>query len=342
MRRRQARGRTMLVGRLSGVVLASCVALNLAGGGTALADQERFAQPDAALQAFIGALGTGDPARLGGLFGPEHMDEILGDDPAAARADMAKVYADAERAAALRPAGADRMAARADRARFSAAAGGGAAPRPAGGAGMVGVVGREAWPFPVPLVRDADGWRFDAAAGAEEIADRRTGRNELAAIEVMRAYVDAQREYASADHGGDGVLEYAQRIASTGDKRDGLYWPTAEGEAPSPFGPFVAEVGDYLEGRQAGAPYHGYYFRVLTGQGPNAPGGAYGYVINGHMVAGFAMLAWPATYDDTGVMSFLVGPNGAVLEADLGPDTAERARAITTYDPGPSWQPSTD
>jgi hypothetical protein len=300
----------MLVGRLSGVVLASCVALNLAGGGTALADQERFAQPDAALQAFIGALGTGDPARLGGLFGPEHMDEILGDDPVAARADMAKVYADAERAAALRPAGADRM---------------------------VVVVGREAWPFPVPLVRDADGWRFDAAAGAEEIADRRIGRNELAAIEVMRAYVDAQREYASEDHGGDGVLEYAQRIASTGDKRDGLYWPTAEGEAPSPFGPFVAEAGGYLEGRQAGAPYHGYYFRVLTGQGPNAPGGAYGYVINGHMVAGFAMLAWPATYDDTGVMSFLVGPNGVVLEADLGPDTAERARAITTYDPGPSW-----
>jgi hypothetical protein len=305
----------MLVGRLSGVVLASCVALNLAGGGTALADQERFAQPDAALQAFIGALGTGDPARLGGLFGPEHMDEILGDDPVAARADMAKVYADAERAAALRPAGADRM---------------------------VVVVGREAWPFPVPLVRDADGWRFDAAAGAEEIADRRIGRNELAAIEVMRAYVAAQREYASEDHGGGGVLDYAQRIASTGDKRDGLYWPTAEGEAPSPFGPFVAEAGDYLEGRQAGAPYHGYYFRVLTGQGPNAPGGAYGYVINGHMVAGFAMLAWPATYDDTGVMSFLVGPNGVVLEADLGPDTAERARAITTYDPGPSWQPSTD
>src|SRR3954470_13727732 len=166
MRRRQARGRTMLVGRLSGVVLASCVALDLAGGGTALADQERFAQPDAALQAFIGALGTGDPARLGGLFGPEHMDEILGDDPVAARADMAKVYADAERAAALRPAGADRM---------------------------VVVVGREGCASPAPLGRDADGGRFDPPAGAEEIADRRTGRNELAAIEVMRAYVDAQR-----------------------------------------------------------------------------------------------------------------------------------------------------
>src|SRR3954471_16365873 len=315
MRRRQARGRTMLVGRLSGVVLASCVALNLAGGGTALADQERFAQPDAALQAFIGALGTGDPARLGGLFGPEHMDEILGDDPAAARADIARVYADAERAAALRPAGADRM---------------------------VVVVGREAWPFPVPLVRDADGWRFDAAAGSEEIADRRIGRNELAAIEVMRAYVRAQREYASEDHIGDGVLEYAQRIASTGDERDGLYWPTKEGETPSPFGPFVAEAGYYLEGREAGAPYHGYHFRVLTGQGPDAPGGAYSYVINGHMVAGFALLAWPAAYGDTGVMSFLVANNGVVLEADRGPDTDVRTHAMVAYDPDPSRQSSTD
>ena len=158
----------------------------------------------------------------------------------------------------------------------------------------------------------------------------------------MRAYVTAQREYASEDRTGDGVLEYAQRIASTGEKRDGLYWPTREGEAPSPFGPFVAEAGDYLEGRDAGAPYHGYYFRVLTAQGPNAPGGAYSYVINGHMVAGFALLAWPAAYDDTGVMSFLVGPNGVVLESDLGPDTAERARVITAFDPDPSWKPSTD
>ena len=305
----------MLGERLTGPMLAACLGLMAAGGGAALADQERFAQPDAALQAFVGALGTGDPARLAELFGPEHMDEILGDDPVAARADIAKVYADAERAAALRPAGADRM---------------------------VVVVGREAWPFPVPIVHDSEGWRFDAAAGAEEITNRRIGRNELSAIEVMRAFVKAEREYASEDRTGDGVLEYAQRIASTGDKRDGLYWPTKEGETPSPFGPFVAEAGDYLEGRQAGAPYHGYYFRVLTGQGPNAPGGAYSYVINGHMVAGFALLAWPAAYGDTGVMSFLVGPNGVVLEADLGPDTAERARAITAYDPDPSWQPSTD
>ncbi len=302
-------------GWLTRVLLVAAVALPLASRA-ALADQRSFATPEAALAALVEALGAPDPDKaMADVFGTEHLDAVMGDDPVAARADLQKVYAAAKKVAALRPDGPDRFTV---------------------------VVGRVAWPLPVPLVRAADGWRFDSAAGVEEITNRRIGRNELAAIEVMRAYVDAQREYASEDHGGDGVLEYAQRITSTGDKRDGLYWPTAEGEAPSPFGPFVAEAGDYLEGRQAGAPYHGYYFRVLTGQGPNAPGGAYGYVINGHMVAGFAMLAWPATYDDTGVMSFLVGPNGVVLEADLGPGTAERVRTITTYDPDPSWQPSTD
>ncbi len=302
-------------GWLTRVLLVAAVALPLASRA-ALADQRSFATPEAALAALVEALGAADPDKaMADVFGTEHLDAVMGDDPVAARADLRKVHAAAKKVAALRPDGPDRFTV---------------------------VVGRVAWPLPVPLVRAADGWRFDSAAGVEEITNRRIGRNELAAIEVMRAYVDAQREYASEDHGGDGVLEYAQRITSTGDKRDGLYWPTAEGEAPSPFGPFVAEAGDYLEGRQAGAPYHGYYFRVLTGQGPNAPGGAYGYVINGHMVAGFAMLAWPATYDDTGVMSFLVGPNGVVLEADLGPGTAERVRTITTYDPDPSWRPSTD
>lgn len=302
-------------GWLTRVLLVAAVALPLASRA-ALADQRSFATPEAALAALVEALGAADPDKaMADVFGTEHLDAVMGDDPVAARADLQKVHAAAKKVAALRPDGPDRFTV---------------------------VVGRVAWPLPVPLVRAADGWRFDSAAGVEEITNRRIGRNELAAIEVMRAYVDAQREYAGEDHGGDGVLEYARRITSTGDKRDGLYWPTAEGEAPSPFGPFVAEAGDYLEGRQAGAPYHGYYFRVLTGQGPNAPGGAYGYVINGHMVAGFAMLAWPATYDDTGVMSFLVGPNGVVLEADLGPGTAERVRTITTYDPDPSWQPSTD
>jgi hypothetical protein len=305
----------MLVERLARVFLPACVGLMLVCPASARADQERFAEPEAALKAFVEVLRLADPARLGDLFGAENLHELVGDDPEEAKADLARAYASAKDTASLRPDGPDRM---------------------------IMVIGRSAWPFPVPLIREADGWRFDTAAGVEEIANRRVGRNELAAIEVLHAYVEAQRVYASADRDGDGVLEYAQHLASTGEQRDGLYWPTAAGDEPSPFGPFMAEVDDYLQGRQAGEPYRGYSFRVLTGQGPQAPGGAYSYVINGNMVAGFALFAWPAEYGDSGVMSFLVGNDGVVLETDLGPDTAERARAITVYDPDRAWQRTTD
>jgi len=309
------KGRSMLVERLARAFLPACVGLMLVCPASARADQERFAEPEAALKAFVEVLRLADPARLGDLFGAENLHELVGDDPEEAKADLTHAYASAKDTASLRPDGPDRM---------------------------IMVIGRSAWPFPVPLVREADGWRFDTEAGVEEIANRRVGRNELAAIEVLHAYVEAQRVYTSADRDGDGVLEYAQHLASTGEQRDGLYWPTAAGDEPSPFGPFLAEVDDYLQGRQAGEPYRGYSFRVLTGQGPQAPGGAYSYVINGNMVAGFALFAWPAEYGDSGVMSFLVGNDGVVLEADLGPDTAERARAITAYDPDPSWRRTTD
>jgi hypothetical protein len=309
-------GRSMLVERWARAFLPACVGLMLVcPSGAQAADQERFAEPEAALKAFVEVLRLADPARLGDLFGAENLHELVGDDPEEAKADLARAYASAKDTASLRPDGPDRM---------------------------IMVIGHSAWPFPVPLVREADGWRFDTASGVEEIANRRVGRNELAALEVLRAYVEAQRVYASQDRDGDGVLEYAQHLASTGEQRDGLYWPTAAGEEPSPFGPFLAEVSDYLQGRQVGEPYRGYSFRVLTGQGPQAPGGAYSYVINGNMVAGFALLAWPAEYGDSGVMSFLVGNDGIVLETDLGPDTAEKARAITVYDPDRAWQRTTD
>jgi hypothetical protein len=309
-------GRSMLVVRLARAFLPACVGLMLVcPSGAQAADQERFAEPEAALKAFVEVLRLADPVRLGDLFGTENLHELVGDDPEEAKADLTRAYASARDTASLRPDGPDRM---------------------------IMVIGRSAWPFPVPLVREADGWRFDTAAGVEEIANRRVGRNELAAIEVLHAYVEAQRVYASADRDGDGVLEYAQHLASTGEQRDGLYWPTAADDEPSPFGPFMAEVDDYLQGRQAGEPYRGYSFRVLTGQGPQAPGGAYSYVINGNMVAGFALFAWPAEYGDSGVMSFLVGNDGIVLETDLGPDTAEKARAITVYDPDRAWQRTTD
>jgi hypothetical protein len=301
--------------RLARAFLPVCVGLMLVCPARARADQERFAEPEVALKAFVEVLRSADLARLGDLFGAEHLHELVGDDPEEARADLTRAYASAKDTASLRPDGPDRM---------------------------IMVIGRTAWPFPVPLIREVDGWRFDTAAGVEEIVNRRVGHNELAAIEVMRAYAEAQRVYASEDRDGDLVLEYAQHLASTGEQHDGLYWPTAAGEEPSPFGPFLAEVNDYLQGRQAGEPYRGYSFRVLTGQGPHAPGGAYSYVINGNMVAGFALLAWPATYGDSGVMSFLVTNDSIVLEADLGPETTERARAITAYDPDPAWRRTTD
>jgi hypothetical protein len=201
------------------------------------------------------------------------------------------------------------------------------------------LIGDKAWPLPIPIVRTGDRWRFATEEGREEIVNRRIGGNERNAIYVLRAYVDAQREYASADRDGDGVLQYARKLGSTPGKRDGLYWPAdiAKGEDPSPFGPLVAEAGAYMKGRAAGEPYRGYYFRILSGQGKSAPGGAYGYVINGRMLAGFAMVAYPAEYGETGVMSFIVNQNGKVYEKDLGRETVKLGSTMTSFDPGKGW-----
>jgi hypothetical protein len=209
---------------------------------------------------------------------------------------------------------------------------------------MVIQVGKNNWALPIPIVKAGKAWHFDAAAGMDEILDRRIGHDELNAIQVCRAYVQAQREYFSKDHDGDKVLEYAQRIASTPGQTDGLYWPeTGEGER-SPMGPMAAEAAK--EGLTektptgASAPYHGYYYKILTGQGPNAPGGAYSYVLNGNMVAGFALLAYPAQYASTGIVTFLVGPNGIVYEKDLGLKTEEVVTSLNVYDPDTTWKKS--
>jgi hypothetical protein len=202
------------------------------------------------------------------------------------------------------------------------------------------MVGFDASPFPIPLRRVEGGWRYDPAAGAEEMLDRRIGANELATIRVMRAYPGVQLRYASSDRMGDGVRQYAMRIASSPGRRDGLYWESSEGEEQSPVGALLADAAS--RGRAAGAPYHGYRYRILTRQGPNAAGGAYDYVINGRMVAGFALLAYPADYGETGVMSFMINQNGTLFEADLGARTAARAAAINAFDPGPGWHPEAE
>lgn len=200
-------------------------------------------------------------------------------------------------------------------------------------------IGTDRWPFPIPLTKEAGGWRWDTEAGKEEILARRIGRNELAAIEACRGYADAQREYYAANPQGDALLQFAQRIGSTPGKRDGLYWETNEGEAPSPLGPLIATArGEgYAAPGSTPQPYHGYLYKILNAQGFHAPGGSYSYMARGRMIGGFALVAFPAEWDNSGVMTFMVNQDGVVYQKDLGPQTASLAPAIKAFDPDKSW-----
>lgn len=202
-------------------------------------------------------------------------------------------------------------------------------------------VGRDLWPFPAALVKGADGWSFDAAGARDEVLLRRIGENELDVIDLMHGYVRAQAAYRAADPDGDGLRTFADAVISDAGERDGLYWPSEPGAPESPIGDFMARAaadGYTFDGAdQDPEPYLGYYFRVLTRQGAAAPGGAMDYVVNGHMAAGHALLAFPANYGDTGVMSFMVAEGDVVYEADLGTDTLNVAAAIEAFDPGEGW-----
>ena len=205
------------------------------------------------------------------------------------------------------------------------------------------VIGRDDWPYPIPIVREGHVWRFDLKAGIEQVLDRRIGENELHAIEVSRAYVEAQREFAAGRRLAGQPEEYAQQLASSDRKHDGLYWPVRAGEKQSPLGPLVAvaEANGYGPPPAAAGDsraFEGYYFRILNGQGPHAPTGARSYVVNGRMTGGFALIAFPARWGDSGVMTFLVNQNGIVFQKDLGPETTRLARQITVYDPDRSWR----
>ncbi|MGL5016776.1 MAG: DUF2950 domain-containing protein [Luteolibacter sp.] len=192
------------------------------------------------------------------------------------------------------------------------------------------VIGAEAWPFPVPIVKTDKGWHFDSDTGIEEIVNRRIGENELAVIEQMLAYIDAQFAYAGADRDQSGVLKFARKFHSSPGKHDGLYWPLENGDnsEPSPAGPEIKDSGE---------AHTGYHFKILTAQGEAAPAGKYDYIVNGHYIGGVALIAWPAVYGETGVMSFMVNHYGSLHEKDLGPDTAKLASAITEYNPGEGW-----
>ena len=277
------------------------------------AEQKTFATPDEAVNALMAALKADDDAALISIFGDTHKDLVVTPDRAANSVGRAKAAAAMQTYHLLEERGADKR---------------------------VLVIGDQAWPFPIPLVKSGQGWRFATEEGEDELVNRRIGANERNAIFVLRAYLDAQKAYASSDRNGDGVLQYAQRLGSTPGKHDGLYWPAdaAKGEEQSPFGPLVAESAAYLKGHKAGEPYRGYHFRILTRQGKNAPGGAYSYVINGRMIAGFAMVAYPAQYGESGVMSFIVSHNGKVFEKNLGKNSTEIGAKMTAFDPGPGWK----
>jgi hypothetical protein len=295
---------------------AALMVLMTVGGVNALAQPQAFPSAEAAAQALRDALEAEDGEAFRAIFGPEYADDLIGSDITILREELRQTREAMRAATALLPEADERV---------------------------ILTIGRQAYPFPVPIVREGDGWYFDGAAGLEEILDRRIGENELAAIEALRAYVQAQIDYASADRDSDQVLEYAQRVVSTAGERDGLYWASAPGEPVSPFGPFIAEISALLEGKAVGDAYRGYYYRVLKEQTESAPGGAYDYVINGNMIAGFGLLAWPAEYGETGVMTFQVSHQGAVFQADLGPETTETVAAVAAYDPdAAAWTEVTD
>ena len=199
------------------------------------------------------------------------------------------------------------------------------------------LIGRDDYPFSIPIVKRGDSWHFDAAGGREELLARRIGRNELSVVQVCLAYVDAQNEFAQTTKVGN-LSVYAQRLVSTPGTRNGLYWPAGAGEAQSPMGEAVAlaTLGGYRVG--SGEPYHGYYYKILTKQGPNAPGGAHDYVVNGKMIGGFALVAWPAQYGNSGIATFMVNHDGTVFEKDLGSKTSVLAPKISTFNPDASWK----
>jgi len=315
--------------------------------------QARFASPEEAMRALVDAAKAKDRGALADIFGAEHQAEMFSGDQVQDNEEMDEFAADVQESAKLE---------KVDDTRFTL------------------LIGTENWPFPMPIVKDENQWRFDSEAGQAELMNRRVGQNELSTILTCRAYVLAQREFFDQRfdqqqedmENNDGVAEYARRFMSSPGRRDGLYWDTAEGEKPSPLGVLVASARaegygatgqsdeqsrldlqqvnlvnvlqvdqshdrDGSSPTQSRNPYHGYYFKILTRQGPHADGGQYDYVINGNMIAGFALVAFPDKWGSSGVMTFVVNQQGRVYQTNLGPETASIAGALDEFNPDSSW-----
>ncbi len=279
-------------------------------------NQQHFASPKAALAALVDAAKRNDHDRLLAILGPGSADLISsGDEVADRHAEAHFVQRTKQRIKFVKD----------------------------GDATVIAHIGKDDYPFPIPIVKEGNGWRFDTAAGREELLNRRIGANELHTIAACHAYVDAQREYASRDRIGSAVHEYAQKFRSEPGKQDGLYWEVGGGEHPSPMGPLIAvATTEGYKLKEAGAepaPFHGYFFKILTAQGAQAPEGARSYIVDGHMTGGFALVAYPVQYGSSGIMTFIVNQQGIVFQKNLGEKTAEIAAAMTQYDPDDSWDP---
>jgi hypothetical protein len=283
----------------------------------AAASQKLFSSPEDALKGLVEAVKAGDKAALDQIFGPAAKDLRSSDEVQAAAEFEEFTKHVAEKTSLVKE----------------------------NDSKVIIYLGNENWPFPIPLVKRNDQWFFDTEAGKEEILNRRIGEDELTAILVCRSYVKAQRDYVLKDWDGDGILAYAQKLRSDPGKKNGLFWRHAPGEAVSPLGELVAQAR--IEGykkaksvfKEQPVPFHGYYFKILTKQGEHAPGGKYNYIINGNMVGGFGLVAFPSDWGKSGVMAFIVNQQGKVFQKNLGPDTLKIAQDMQSYDPDVTWTP---
>jgi len=310
-KRQTSLARILTISLLAGLWAQSPLHLQAA---TAPGGEQTFATPNDAIKALRAAIETDDQPALARIFGPQIHELMTGDK--VQDANNEKMFA-------------AKMAEKCD-------------PVGDGDNKITLVIGDEEWPMPIPLVKADDQWYFDTASGKEEIINRHVGRDEIEAINVCRVYVKAQRRYARENPQGGAETAYAQHLKSKPGQKDGLYWPVSAGERKSPFGSLVAEAeseGYVVHARGTGRhPFHGYYFRILTQQGGSAPGGAMDYITNGSLTQGFALVAYPETWDQSGVMTFIVNQDGKVYQKNLGEDTASIARSMKKYDPDSSWE----
>ena len=297
---------------LPGKIACWTAAVAILASVSAASAQQSFKSPEDAAQALVNAAKDNWPKGVIAVLGPDADEIVSSGDKTSDEAMREKFLAAYDARHEVKQEGDDKA---------------------------VMIIGKDDFPFPIPLRRKGAAWKFDTATGRLEILYRRIGRNEINAIKASLAYVDAQNEYAEKNPEGAGSATYAQRIVSRPGKKDGLYWPAAPGEEESPLGELVAQASK--EGYSIGGervPYHGYYYKILTRQGSMAAGGEVDYVVRGKMIGGFALVAYPAEYGNSGVMTFLVNHNGTIYQKDLGPNTAQVAERMTAYEPDPSWQ----